>query len=113
MKQTALFLSLLMIVFSSCKKEDVDGVYDPKKKIDRIYKENLNGEKYLVELWNWDKKQLKSIDQYDSDGKVYNTETYSYNDNGQIESVSGDKHDWTAYYHYKDDVLDYVETYFT
>ena len=113
MKQTALFLSLLMIVFSSCKKEDIDGVYDPKKKIDRIYKENLNGEKYLVELWNWDKKQLKSIDQYDSDGKVYNTETYSYNDNGQIESVSGDKHDWTAYYHYKDDVLDYVETYFT
>ena len=50
MKQTALFLSLLMIVFSSCKKEDIDGVYDPKKKIDRIYKENLNGEKYLVEL---------------------------------------------------------------
>ena len=33
MKQTALFLSLLMIVFSSCKKEDVDGVYDPKKRL--------------------------------------------------------------------------------
>ena len=38
MKQTALFLSLLMIVFSSCKKEDIDGVYDPKKKIDRGYR---------------------------------------------------------------------------
>ena len=91
MKQTALFLSLLMIVFSSCKKEDIDGVYDPKKKIDRIYKENLNGEKYLVELWNWDKKQLKSIDQYDSDGKVYNTETKSEIPNVLIGIINTDR----------------------
>ena len=114
MKQTVLFLSLLTIVLSisSCKKEDIDGVYNPKKKIDRIYKEKSKGEKYLVEAWNWDKKQLKSIDQYDSDGNIYNTETYSYNENGQIESVSGSRNDWISYYHYKDDALDYVETYF-
>ena len=44
MKKVVLFISFLMIAlsFSSCKKEDVDGVYDPKKKIDRIYKENFN-----------------------------------------------------------------------
>ena len=80
-----LTLALLIIAFSSCDKVE-DGAYSPKEKISKIYfQSNYSGEKELDEVWNWDDKQLKSIDYYLDGG--YCTEHYSYNKDGRIEAV--------------------------
>lgn len=72
----------LLFVMGSCQK---DGVYNPKKKIDRIYysfssSEDswMNTDKYLKEVWNWDKNLLKSITYYDEEGEKMFTESYKY-----------------------------------
>ncbi|MBP5728020.1 MAG: hypothetical protein J6Y48_13195, partial [Clostridia bacterium] len=80
MKRTALLLAILLPVaasFTSCKK---DGVYNPKQKISRIYRQGSgqNTEKQLVELWNWDGKKLSSITYYDRSGEMEGTEKFSY-----------------------------------
>lgn len=63
----------LVVLFSACKK---DGVYIPKKKIQKIYKEE-NGVKSLGEVWHWDGNLLSSIDIYDN-SVVYETNTFHY-----------------------------------
>ena len=84
MKKVTLLLmvSMLLVTFSSCKKE---GVYNPKEKISRIYKDYGDG-KVLKEVWNWDKKTLERIDHY-SGGSVSWSEEFTYNKKGQIERV--------------------------
>lgn len=76
MKKTTLITTLLLaiIAFTSCQK---DGIYDPKGKIDKIYYEE-NSEKYLSEDWTWDKNVLKTVDYYDSDGTIENTDIFTY-----------------------------------
>ena len=115
MKKVVLFISFLMIAlsFSSCKKEGIDGFYNPKEKIDRIYIENYKGEKYLYEQWNWDNNQLKSIDRHDENGTIVNTETYYYDNDGRITMVHGSEFGGRySKYYYKDGFLDYVESYY-
>ena len=88
MKKTVLLLASLMFLatFTSCFK-DKDGEYKPKEKISRIFKDyGDGGGKELREVWNWDKKQLKSIDHY-SGGSLNWTEEFTYNKKGQIERV--------------------------
>lgn len=49
-------------MFSACNKND--GVYEPAKKIQKIYTVNDDGEKVLAEAWHWDGNTLTSIDRY-------------------------------------------------
>ncbi len=79
----SLLLISMVVTFSSCKKE---GVYKPKEKISRIYR-NYDGDgKELREIWTWDKKQLQRIDHY-YDGDLSWSEEFTYNKKGQIERV--------------------------
>lgn len=77
-------LGMLIVAFmASCTK---DGVYNPKKKINMVYKassEDYNGshyetQRYLAEKWNWDNKTLSSI-QFFNDGDY--TENFTYDGN--------------------------------
>lgn len=97
MKKILVLMSLIVVVFlSACKPEpeptpepepeELDGVYNPEKRISRIYKDDGNGKK-LREVWRWNNDVLQSIDHYDSFGDLSYTEEFSYNDNGQVERV--------------------------
>lgn len=77
-------LGMLIVVFmASCTK---DGVYNPSKKINMVYKawsEDYNGthyeaQRYLAEKWTWDNKTLSSI-QYFNDGSY--TQNFTYDGN--------------------------------
>lgn len=70
---TAMVLAVVAM-FSACTKE---GVYNPSKKISRVY-ESYGTTKMLSELWHWDGKKLTSIDNYSSSGTVSSTYNLTY-----------------------------------
>ena len=49
---------VMIFVFNSCEKENL-GIFNPKKKISKIYAET-NGH-YLREQWTWNGEQLQQI----------------------------------------------------
>lgn len=76
-------LGMLIVVFmASCSKE---GVYNPSKKIQRVYFASSSSwgdvDKYLAQSWNWDSKTLASIDYFNSNGDTRYTENFSYDGN--------------------------------
>lgn len=80
MKKTFLITALIaLVVFTSCNKNKIDGVYNPKEKIDKIYWSNDDISKRLLEDWTWKDKQLKTIDDYSPDGTIESTDRFSYN----------------------------------
>ena len=96
MKKILVLMSLIVVVlFSACKPEpeptpepepeELGGVYNPEKKISRIYEDDGDGKK-LREVWRWNNDVLQSIDYYSS-GELDYTDEFSYNDNGQVERV--------------------------
>ena len=105
-------VSLMVIIsaatFSSCKK---DGVYKPKKKVSKIYEQNLNGEKKLSETWIWDNDKLSRIDYENGDFDVFEYEkdrliTVTEKDgNYQKYIYSGSKIDEIQYWYKNDDVM--------
>lgn len=76
---TVLMGVILFASMTSCTKE---GVYNPKKKILRIYysasSDWVNVNKYLAQAWNWDDNKVKSIDHYTSSGNTSYTENFTY-----------------------------------
>lgn len=60
MKKTFLFSMTiaLLFVFTSCEK---DGVYNPKKKISKIYMQYEDAEKELFQTWTWNGNLLSQI----------------------------------------------------
>ncbi|MBO6051568.1 MAG: hypothetical protein J6P65_06290 [Bacteroidales bacterium] len=94
MKKTFLFLAFACVamLFSSCHKE---GVFNPKKKISKIYTSNsytINGNtttfnKTLEEEWTWNKNNtLSKIDVHGSLSET--TETYTY-DKKRVSRIDG------------------------
>lgn len=94
MKKTFLFLAFACIamLFSSCNKE---GVFNPKKKISKIYTSNShtsNGnttlDRWLQEEWTWNKNNtLAKIDHHF--GAYENTETYTYDNKKRVVRIDG------------------------
>jgi len=94
-------IALLAVAFVSCKK---DGVYNPKHKIAKVYKEwtrtsvTTDGtasttkidslKPYVAEEWTWNKKSLSSIMHKDKEGKVLETINYTYDDKNRISGSS-------------------------
>ncbi len=77
---------MFLSTFTSCFK-DKEGVYKPKEKISRIYRDSGYGDgKELREVWTWEKKQLQRIDHY-SDNHISWSEEFTYNKKGQVERV--------------------------
>lgn len=60
---SVLLIALMIMTFTSCDK---DGVYNPKKKISRIFTSS-GSSKQLVQTWTWDKNLLTKIDFGDND----------------------------------------------
>lgn len=67
--------ALVMASMVSCTK---DGVYNPKKKIQRTYYSSPYTNKYMATSWNWDGNLLESINYYNSSGSLSWTENYTY-----------------------------------
>jgi len=82
MKKYLFLILALSILFIGCEKE---GVYNPNKKIKRIYEESLSGSspKRLSQEWTWEKKQLKKIDYY-WDNQISYTENFSYDNKNRL-----------------------------
>lgn len=69
-----MFIACIAMLFSACHK---DGVFNPSKKISKIYSINSTGQKYLKEVWSWNKDNtLDKIDFYD--GNIYKTYNFTY-----------------------------------
>ena len=104
MKKLTLLVAVLALglFFVSCNKE---GQYNPKNKIDRIYRSSSyksevyndygywetsdegSTPKYISEIWDWDGKLLKSISYYNSDGVMNYVEHYGY-DGKRLSTIS-------------------------
>lgn len=100
-------IALLTVAFVSCKK---DGVYKPKEKIAKIYKEwttidvttqvtpdmtttrtdTTAQPRYVAEEWNWVDKTLGSVVFKDSDGSVDVNVAYIYDDKNRVTGLTFD-----------------------
>ena len=90
MKKLSLLLAvtLFAITFTACQKTEP---YNPKEKISKIYVDQGLG-KSLSEVWNWEGKQLKTIEYYiGNENTQFNfyTEEFTYNANDQLQKVEG------------------------
>lgn len=75
-KSISFCLALAVIVLMAACNKSQDGVYNPAKKIQKIYTMNDDGEKVLTEAWHWDGNTLASVDRYT--GMLTNTDQFSY-----------------------------------
>lgn len=87
MKKSIIFCLCVALValFISCDKKE--GVYNPSKKIQKIYTVE-DGDKELSEVWHWDGKVLTSIDYIDD--MYATTATFSYDKNNRIIAMDAD-----------------------
>ena len=104
MKKLSIFLSIVLaivmatVLFTSC--EEQPGVYKPKKKISKVYQQDVVGQaEYLKEEWIWDGSKVSSIKYYSWDGGVEVEEEFKYDGNRVAKIV-----DSRGYY------VDYVYT---
>ena len=96
MKKTALLLAIALfaVTFTSCQKTKP---YNPEEKISKIYKDYGIG-KQLAEKWNWDGKQLKTIDHYNVLGGLQYAEIFTYNKKNQVIKVeNSESNEYTEY----------------
>ncbi len=84
--------AVVMIVAASCEKSN--GVYSPKKKINKVYREasiqNLDDpsevsvqDKFLYENWTWSDGLVQQIDHYDGSNSVW-TEAFTYDEHERV-----------------------------
>ena len=75
-------------VFTACKK---DGVYNPSKKISKIYYQNAGSGKTLSAIYEWDKNKLMKIK---APSGTYFT-LFEY-DGNRVTKIADSDGDWTA-----------------
>ncbi len=107
----------MVMLLVSCHKE---GVYNPTKKISRIFStlsnhyhseygdDNYNSGKQLSEVWTWNKKTLDRIDYY-SNNTIFSTVYYTYDKNRLVKMRDGD--DLYCEYKYDGNYLKEVNVY--
>ena len=94
----ALLLGMVVLAsMTSCTKEEKDGVYTPKKKIQKVYVSSTDSEKYLNQSWDWDGGMLKAINHYDSGKNLMWTETFSYDGNRLVRVDDSNGPEYTIY----------------
>ena len=72
----------VIALFTACNKNQ-EGVYNPSKKIQKIYSVDNSGAKELAEVWNWDGKILSSIVNVDNDY----TSSFSYDKKKRLMAI--------------------------
>ena len=71
-----LLIACVAMLFSACHKE---GVYNPNKKISKIWFTDANGTRTLQEAWTWNKDNtLEKIDYYSANGALAYTMNFTY-----------------------------------
>ena len=99
----------LLFCFASCSEKE--GVYTPKKKIDKISESATNTTEYydsdshswgnsytettskhLAQRWTWDGKTVTMIEYLNLDGTVYSTSTFKYDDNRLVRIENGNEY---------------------
>jgi hypothetical protein len=93
MKKLILLCIALCILAIGCQKE---GVYNPSKKITRIYEQPNQGSKILTEEWTWDKNLLTKITYPSNYGSYY--ENYTYEKKRLIKVTSSYNSYWKISY---------------
>lgn len=84
--------AVVMLAGASCEKND--GVYSPKKKISKVYREATCQDpddpaevsvqdKFLYENWTWSDGLVQQIDHYDGSSSVW-TEAFTYDEHGRV-----------------------------
>lgn len=94
---------IMALGLSSCQKE---GVYNPKKKISKIFEQYGSDSKYLSEVWTWDDNKLSRID-YPSWGGY---QRFEYENNKISKIIDEDGDYWLVKYNGKK--FDKVEFYY-
>ena len=104
---TILATALVVISFTSC--EEQPGVYKPKKKISKIYRQRPSSSERLSEEWKWDKDKVASITYYWSDGEIDTKEEFIYDGDRlvKIKETSG----YYAEYSYLKKKIDRIKFY--
>lgn len=96
----------LLFCFASCSEKE--GVYTPKKKIDKVYESNTNTidyynsdsqtwsnsstqtvNKHQTQRWTWDGKTVSMIEYLKLDGTVYATTNFKYEDDRLVRIENG------------------------
>lgn len=97
LKLFAILLGVLLVAsFTSCTK-DKDGVYSPKKKIQRVYESTVDVNKFLTQVWNWKDNRLASVDYYSVNGGLSYTENFSYEGNRLVRVDDYNNSEYTTY----------------
>lgn len=113
MRKSIIFCLCVTVIafFASCNR-DPDGVYNPAKKIHKIYEVNDVYGTYVSEVWNWNGNLLSSINIYDQRGDLYATHTYQY-DGDRLITIRNQSSYTYATLNYKEDKIDYINVYYT
>lgn len=84
MRKSIVFCMCFAVIalFTACNKNQ-EGVFNPSKKIQKIYSVDNSGAKELVEVWNWDGKILSSIVNVDNDY----TSSFSYDKKKRLVAI--------------------------
>ncbi len=88
-------VAVLMTIGASCEKGN--GVYSPKNKISKVYREasyqDLDDpsvasvqDKYLYENWTWSDGLVQQIDHYDGSNSVW-TEVFTYDEHNRVVKI--------------------------
>ena len=85
MKKLGLFIMVLAMIFAfnACEKENL-GIFNPKKKISKVY--NEADAHYLKEQWTWSGDQLQQVEYFKKNGNVDYTCRYQY-ENGLLSRI--------------------------
>lgn len=94
---------VLTIFVTSCQK---DGVYNPKKKIEKIYL-SYGDDKILTETWTWDKNLLTKV-AYGA-GRIYDVYEYDGKQLSKVTAYVGDKEGYSYVFTYEKSKLLKIE----
>lgn len=81
-----------IITLSSCQPEGADGVFNPKKKIDKTSTSLNEGTEMTEKVFTWNNNLLKKIDYYDN-GEYSWTANYTYDNQNRVIAIIDDKFD--------------------
>ena len=96
-------LMVLTIFITSCQE---DGVYNPKKKIEKIYL-SYGDDKILTETWTWDKNLLTKV-AYGA-GRIYDVYEYDGKQLSKVTAYVGDKEGYSYVFTYEKSKLLKIE----
>lgn len=92
------FMALVVVAlaFTSCDKDQA-GVYNPDKKISKVYVQEIGEPKYMTEQWTWEGKTLSKISYYDAN-EFDGSDIFTYED-GRLTKIT-DNYGYYANYTY-------------